>query len=339
MKQITLVTDAWYPQINGVSRTLAQTTQHLQRRGFEVTLIEPSMFRTVPCPTYTEIPLSWNVWRIGKMINKSSPDYLHISTEGPLGVAAKLWADRRALRYTTSYHTNYPIYLVDYFGGGLAVGYKAMRWFHKKAAAVLVNTDSMKCLLTEHHFDNLVVWGRGVDTDLFTPQGRVPDLMAELPRPILLNVGRVAVEKNLPAFYTMTYPGSKVQVGDGPFLESYKRQYPNVHFVGAKSGEELAAYYRAANVFVFPSVSDTYGLVMLESIASGVPVAAYPVNGPKDVVIDGVTGSLDHDLNNAVSRAMGLRCDRLREWALTKSWDACTTSFIDYLVPLNQTAQ
>ena len=334
MKRITLVTDAFSPQINGVVRTLEQTIIQLQAKGFEISLIEPNMFKTVPCPTYPEIPLSWNIWKTGKMIQESHPDYLHIFTEGPLGLAAKIWADRRRIHYTTSYHTRYPEYLVDYFGGGLSLGYKAIKWFHGRAQAIMVNTESMVDLLENNGVKNrLVVWGRGVDTDLFTPEGDIPELFKNLPHPILLNVGRVAVEKNLPEFYKLPLIGSKVQVGSGPMLAEYQKLYPEVHFVGAKSGAELASYYRGADVFVFPSMSDTYGLVMLESIACGVPVAAYPIDGPKDVLTE-VVGAMDNDLMIAVEKALMINRKPLRAWSINKSWSTCTDDFISYLTPI-----
>ena len=333
--KIVIVTDAWHDQVNGVVRTLDQTAHHLRLKGFDVTVIEPSMFRTFPCPTYKEIPLSWNIWRVGKMIERVDPKYIHISTEGPLGLAAKLWADRRHIPYTTGYHTRYPEYILNYFGFGLSVGYTAIKWFHKRSKSVMVNTSSMKELLQEHGLNNTSIWDRGVDTDLFRPDGEVPLLYKTLTRPILLNVGRVAVEKNLPAFYEMPFRGSKVQVGGGPMLDIYKQQYPNVCFVGGpKSGEELASYYRGADLFIFPSKTDTYGLVMLESIASGVPVAGFPVDGPKDVIIDGLTGSLNDDLAIAARSALRMRHNDLRGWAMTKSWMACTETFIASLVAI-----
>ncbi len=330
--KITIVTDAWHPQINGVVRTLEHTAHHLRLKGFDVSIIEPSMFCTIPCPTYPEIKLSLNIWKVGKMIRETKPDYLHISTEGPLGFAAKRWADKRSIPYTTAYHTRYPEYLLEHYGGGLSLGYKVIKWFHGRAKSVMVNTESMKQLLTSHAIANLSVWDRGVDADLFHPDGDTPQLFKRLPRPIVLNVGRVSVEKNLPAFYDLHLQGSKVQVGSGPMLATYKEEYPDVHFVGPKIGEELATYYRGADVFAFPSKSDTYGLVMLESLACGVPVAAFPVDGPKDVIIDGQTGILDDNLAAAIRKAFKLRHNDIRSWAMTKSWEACTEAFIANLV-------
>lgn len=334
MKKLALVTDAWAPQINGVVRTLQKTVECLNDQGIDVSVIEPSAFKTVPCPTYPEIPLGWDIWKVGKLIKQTNPDYLHISTEGPLGLGAKLWADRHHIPYTTSYHTKYPEYFYEYFHFGRDTGYRVMRWFHKKSKAVLVNTESMRMLLAEHGMDNLKIWDRGVDTELFRPDGPVPVLYAQLPKPIVLNVGRVSIEKNLTALYETPVQGSIVQVGGGPMLETYKKLYPHVHFVGPKSGEELASWYRGADVFAFPSLSDTYGLVMLESIASGVPVAAFPVDGPKDVVQQGFTGALDNVFKEAIKAAATLKQNDLRGWAMTKSWHECTKAFADSLVQI-----
>jgi glycosyltransferase involved in cell wall biosynthesis len=278
--------------------------------------------------------VSWNVWKIGKLIKESKPDYLHLATEGTLGLAAKLWADWHAIPYTTSYNTRFPEYFVEYFGCGLSLGYRAITWFHRKSRTVMVNTPTMAELLATYSLTNIALWGRGVDTDLFTPIGPIADCLDGLRRPILMNVGRVAIEKNLPAFYALH--GTKVQVGSGPMLDEYRQSYPDVHFVGAKTGEELASYYRGADVFVFPSLSDTYGLVMLESIASGVPVAAYPADGPRDVLAPCV-GSMHGDLRMAVQQALRLTDkQRLYTWALDKSWSACTDTFISHLAPIRR---
>ncbi len=328
--KIVIVTDAFDPQIKGVVRTINETVKHLIFNGFEIVIIEPNMFKTIKCPTYPEIPLSWNIWHIGSMIEKSKPDFLHIFTEGPLGLGAKIWADRNKVSYTTSYHTRYPEYFMDHFGTGLNFGYQAIKWFHKRSKCVMVNTQSMYDCLSRHKIKNLSIWSRGVDTDLFNPDGAVNDIFNRLERPILLNVGRISIEKNLPNFYKLK--GTKIQVGNGPLYEEYKAKYRDVIFVGAKSGEELASFYRGADVFVFPSMTDTYGLVMLESISSGVPVAAYPVNGPIDVLTDEV-GCMDNDLNNAVQNALCMTDKEiLREWAMKKSWSTCTKDFMSYLV-------
>ena len=333
--RLTIVTDTYHPSINGVVRTLDTTVRLLQARGHNVTVLHPALFHTCGLPRYPEIRLAIDPWRIGAQIEQSAPDCLHIAVEGTLGFAAKLWADRRGYAYTTSYHTQFPEYLAAHYGTGLRLGYHVLRWFHRRSAAVMANTPSMAAQLAQRGFDNLVLWGRGVDTDAFTPEGDLDPLLASLPRPLWLNVGRVSAEKNLPVFYETCCEGSKVQVGDGPMLAHYRRAYPHVTFVGAKVGAALAACYRTADCFVFPSRTDTFGLVMLEAIASGVPVAAYPVTGPIDVITERVNGVLHDDLATAMAGALTLT-DRaaLRASALARSWQACTDQFEQCLVPL-----
>lgn len=333
--RLTIVTDAWGPsQINGVVRTLETTVDLLRRRGEIVTVIHPGLFHTFALPRYPEIRVARNAWKVGRLIRDSAPDYLHIAVEGSLGFTAKLWADRRGYKYTTAFHTRFPEYLLEHYRVRLKTGYGLLRWFHSRSAAVMVNTPSMRRQLTEENFDNLVAWGRGVDTDLFRPDGLFNSQMFALPRPLLLNVGRVSIEKNLPAFYEVDVVGTKVQVGAGPMLANYRERYPDVVFLGTKVGSELAACYRTADVFVFPSLTDTYGLVMLEAIASGVPVAAYPVPGPNDVVF-GMDGVLNDDLGQAIRAALAA-CDTaaLRASALRRGWDACTDQFAANLVSI-----
>jgi glycosyltransferase involved in cell wall biosynthesis len=338
--RLTLVTDAYTGQINGVVRTLETTVRLLTARGHSVTVLHPQLFKTIALPSYQEIRIARNPWKLGTMIEQSTPDSLHIAVEGSLGLAAKLWAGRRDYHYTTSYHTRFPEYIEAHYGAGLDVSYRVMRAFHRHSSAVLANTQTMLDELRARKFRNLMLWGRGVDALSFCPDGPLDAIMAALPRPLLLNVGRVSTEKNLPAFYTLPNPGTphggtKVQIGDGPMLASYRRAYPDVVFLGARSGAALAACYRAADVFVFPSLTDTFGLVMLESIASGVPVAAYPVAGPNDVITDGLDGALDADLGRAVTRALRITdTASLRASALRRDWEVCTSQFERCLVPL-----
>lgn len=335
--RITFVTDAAAPQINGVVTTLDKTTRLLAERGHIISLVTPNDFTTIPLLGYNEIKIACDVWKTGKRIERTNPDSLHIVTEGPLGFSARLWAVKHGVVFTTSYHTRFPEYIEDRLGFGAQFCYRALRWFHNRSAAMMVNTKCMEDLLADRGFKNICHWGRGVDTDLYQPVGPIPELYNSLPRPIMLNVGRLAIEKNLPEFYELKLPGSFVQVGSGPALPAFQKKYPHVHFIGSKTGEELASYYRGADVFVFPSMSDTLGLVMLESIASGVPVAAMNVVGPKDVVIDGFTGCLG-PLNTAIPMALDLRQgdfkDHLRAWALTQSWEACTDEFESMLVKI-----
>ena len=305
-KRILIITDAWHPQINGVVTTLSGLSTELGNRGHVVGVIEPSQFRTMALPVYKEIRIVINPWKVAKLIKEFKPDHVHIATEGPLGVAARLYMANRKLRYTTSYHTNFPEFIKEFTGLPARWFYPAIRWFHKSAEAILVTTPSMKTHLESKGFKNLIVWNRAVDTTLFSPAKAQP-LHEDLARPIMINVGRVSPEKNLDAFLSLDLPGTKVIVGSGPELETLSKQYPEVVFVGPKKGEELAAYFASADVFVFPSLTDTFGLVMIESLASGVPVAAYPVTGPVDVITNQNIGCLDSDLSVAITTALQFR--------------------------------
>ena len=320
-----IVTDAWFPQTNGVVSTLAQTAAWLGRFGHEVRIINPSDFHSVACPTYPEIRLSILPYRkVKRSILEFSPQALHIATEGPLGLCARRFCVRRGVPFTTSYHTQFPQYLRARFPIPLKLSYRALRWFHGAAARCMVSTASVRDDLAAHRFRNLATWRRGVDTGLFKPCGK--DFLA-LPRPIAAYVGRVAVEKNIDAFLKMDWTGSKVVIGDGPERARLAKQYPNALFLGYHFGEDLARHLAAADVMVFPSRTDTFGLVNLEAMACGVPVAAYPVTGPIDVIEDGVTGCLDPDLAAAARRALKIDPNACREHALKSGWDVCSREF------------
>lgn len=329
--RIALVTDAWLPQTNGVVKTLSMTVEQLRAFGHTVEVIEPGGFRTIPCPTYPEIRLAWRPCeRVRQRLATFAPDAVHIATEGPLGLAARRWCLRRDMPFTTSYHTQFPEYLRSRAPIPLALSYGALRRFHAAAAHTLVATPMLQRQLEAHGFTRLVRWTRGVDTALFRPQ---PEVQVELPlpRPMAVYVGRVAVEKNLSAFLDLDLPGSKLIIGDGPARAELEMKYPSAHFLGYRYGEDLARHLAAADVFVFPSRTDTFGLVLLEAMACGVPVAAYPVTGPIDIVAEGVTGALDEDLAAAVTRA--LRADRqaCRAFALRHTWAAATQQFLGHL--------
>lgn len=323
--KIVIVTDAWEPQVNGVVRTLTKTRDHLIKQGNEVVMLTPEGHRTIPCPSYPSIRLALFPGRkIARELESIKPDAIHIATEGPLGIAARRWCIRNRFKFTTSYHTQFPEYLRLRFPIPLSWSYAWFRRFHDKAVHTLVPTASQKQRLEQHGFSHVFVWGRGVDTDIFTPENAQKP---SLPRPISLNMGRVAIEKNIEAYLDLDLPGSKIVVGDGPDLESLKLRYPNVLFTGAKVGKELAAWVACADVFVFPSKTDTFGLVLLEAMACGVPVAAFPVTGPKDVIQHGITGYLDDDLKTAVLKAIELDSTACVNFAKQRSWDACTTTF------------
>jgi glycosyltransferase involved in cell wall biosynthesis len=329
--RILIVTDAWTPQINGVVRTLTRTRQELEGLGHDVRIISPDLFKNLPCPTYPEIRLAVLPGRrLPHMIDAFQPCAIHISTEGPLGQAARRYCLKRRLPFTTAYHTRFPEYIQARTKIPVGATYRLMRRFHRPASGVMVATRSMERELAGRGFRNLRRWSRGVDTELFRPRDKH---LLDLPRPIHLYVGRVAVEKNIEDFLRLELAGSKVVVGDGPQLPDLRRKYPETRFVGAKVGKDLAAHYAAADVFVFPSRTDTFGLVLLEALASGVPVAAYPVPGPLDIIDGTGVGVLDVDLAVAARQAIAISPERCREIALQYSWRASAEQFVHNLQP------
>lgn len=331
--KILLATDAWPPQVNGVVRTLTELCRELRGLGHMVVTLHPGLFRTVPCPFYPEIRLALSgAGRVGNIIEAAAPDAVHIATEGPIGIAARRWCMRRAYPFTTAYHTRLPEYIAQRRVAPSRLVYALLRRFHAPAQAVMVASDAIRRELAARGFANLVDWGRGVDPELFNP-GRRDDGRLELPRPIFLSVGRIAPEKNLTAFLTLDLPGSKVVVGDGPALADLRRQFPQAHFLGRRENGELASLYASADVFVFPSRTDTFGLVMLEALASGLPVAAYPVAGPLDVIGDSSAGVLDRDLRVAALACLAIPRERCRAHALTFTWKASATRFLTNLRP------
>ena len=333
--RLALVTDAWFPQVNGVVRTLSTTVERLRAGGHEVTVISPDGFRTIPCPSYPEIRLALGAGRvIGGRLAALDPDAIHVATEGPLGLAARRWCLRNARRFTTAYHTQFPEYLRARLPVPLPAGYALMKWFHGAATRTLVATPSLRVRLEGRGFRNLATWSRGVDGDLFRPRDKG---FLNLRRPIWLYFGRVAVEKGIGEFLRLDLPGTKLIVGDGPARPALARQHPDAVFTGPRHGEDLARHVAACDVFVFPSRTDTFGLVLLEAMACGVPVAAYPVTGPVDVVVPGVTGFLDENLRAAAMAALDLEPAACRDHALKYSWDACTQQFVDSLVPARST--
>lgn len=339
--RIVIVSDAWTPQINGVVRTLRMTCKALSDMGHAVQMITPDLFRSLPCPTYPEIRLALGAGRrMARLLQEAEADAIHISTEGPLGMAARAWCLQRNIGFTTAWHTNFPDYVALRTGVPASLLYKAMRRFHAPSLGVMVATDSVAAQLRARGISNIRRWSRGVDLESFHPD---PAHRAGT-APRLLYVGRIAVEKNIEAFLSLGIAGEKRVVGEGPAREGLRRRHPDAVFTGALSGEALRAEYAAADVFVFPSRTDTFGLVMLEALACGTPVAAFPVQGPLDVIgrdgrgirggADPVIGCLDDDLETAVRGALMARRADCRRYALHFGWAACSRQFVENLAPL-----
>jgi glycosyltransferase involved in cell wall biosynthesis len=337
--RILLATDAWEPQVNGVVRTLTRIVAELREMGDEVEVISPDQFPTFPLPTYPEIKLAVGAYeKVQELFKSFEPEAIHIATEGPIGLAARRICLEWKLPFTTSYHTRFPEYVSARLPVPLAAGYAYMKWFHKPSGRLMVATPTLRNELASHGFRNLSQWSRGVDTDVFkplTPGDR--DVYRGLRRPVFLNVGRVAVEKNIEAFVSLELPGTKVVVGDGPQREELSARYPEVVFAGAKFGAELSAYFAGADVFVFPSLTDTFGLVLLEAMASGTPVAAFSAPGPIDLIPGSGAGVLAPDQTSGLREA-ALAClelDRraVRAFALQFSWPACAEEFRRNLQP------
>ena len=328
IKTILIITDNLKEQINGVVTTYKNIEACAVRDGYNVVVLDPGWFRYIDCPGYNEVKIAYPR-NLGKKIEEIRPDYIHIATEGPLGLWARAYLSLAGIRHNTAYHTKFPEGLKKLFGIPESLTWRFVRWFHKHSGKVLTTTDSMVRELQAHGFDGEVIsWTRGVDRDIFTP-----NLRKELPAKYLLCVSRVSKEKNLEDFFELDYPGyQKIMVGDGPMLETYKKKYPDVTFTGFKTGADLARYYANAEVFVFPSRWETFGIVMIEAMACGTPVAAYPCQGPEDVVDQGVTGFLEEDLSTAVHRCLGLDRNKVVTSSQRWSWDRAWEIFRDNLV-------
>jgi glycosyltransferase involved in cell wall biosynthesis len=330
--RILVATDAWHPQVNGVVRTLTSLARSASGLGAEIDFLTPDGFPSLGVPTYPGLRMALpNRREIARRIEAASPDAIHIATEGPIGWAARAYCRRRKLAFTTSYTTRFPEYIAVRSIIPAALCYAVLRHFHAAAAMTMVATSSLKQELSARGFRKLGTWTRGVDTDLFRP-----DHPAELalPRPIFMTVGRVAVEKNLEAFLALDLPGSKVVIGDGPQKAALEHRYPKARFLGEKTGRDLTSHLAAADVFVFPSLTDTFGVVQLEALACGTPVAAFPVTGPLDVIADYPVGALDTDLRSACIRALGMSRESCRSFALERSWENSARQFIGNLTAL-----
>jgi glycosyltransferase involved in cell wall biosynthesis len=337
--RILLATDAWEPQVNGVVRTLTRTIAELRAMGHEIEVISPDQFRTVPLPTYSEIRLAIGAYAGAQEKFKSfEPEAIHIATEGPIGLAARRICLEWKLPFTTSYHTRFPEYISARVPVPLSAGYAYMRWFHGPSGRIMVATPTMRKELEDHGFRNISPWSRGVDLEMFDPRRPGdPDVFAGLPRPIFLNVGRVAVEKNIEAFAKLDLPGTKVVVGDGPQRAELEKRYPEVVFAGAKFGADLAAHFACADVFCFPSLTDTFGLVILEAMATGTPVAAFSAPGPIDIIPGSDAGALapgqKDGLREACLACLDLDRRTVRAFAERYSWRSCAEEFFHNLQP------
>ncbi len=335
MARILIATDAWHPQVNGVVRTLDMTARVLRADGHAVEVIEPSAFATFPAPFYPEIAVSVPMpGKVYDRVRRFRPDYVHISTEGPIGVAVRHFCMLAGWKFNTSYHTRFPEYLHEYAKVPEALPYAYLKWFHGSSSALKVATPSLEKELISRGFKAPIRrWSRGVDLSLFRPQPKI--VKPEWPSPVLLYVGRVSKEKGIEDFLALPTAGTKVVVGDGPARADLERRFPEAKFLGFRKGEELAECYAAADVFVFPSKTDTFGIVLIEALACGVPVAAYPVTGPVDIVTDDRCGALDENLGVAVDRALrtGDRAACAAE-GRKYTWENCTRQFLSSLVPV-----
>jgi glycosyltransferase involved in cell wall biosynthesis len=330
--RILIATDAWHPQVNGVVRTLTSLARSAARLDAQIDFLTPEGFASFAVPTYPGLRIAWpNRREIARRVEAAAPDAIHIATEGPVGWAVRAYCIRRKLAFTTSYTTRFPEYIAVRSIIPADVSYAVLRRFHAAAAMTMVATASLRQELSLRGFRKLGAWTRGVDTELFRPDDPAE---LDLPRPVFMTVGRVAVEKNLEAFLALDLPGSKVVIGDGPQRTELERRYPDASFLGEKTGRELSAHFAAADVFVFPSLTDTFGVVQLEALACGTPVAAFPVTGPLDVIADHPVGALDADLRSACMRALGVARQACRAFALERSWENSARQFIGNLSAL-----
>lgn len=333
MKKILLIYDNLPDQINGVVTTFKNLTRVAQHDGYQIISIDPRYFSHCDCPGYPEIKLSWPQG-LGQMITQANPDHIHIATEGPIGLAARIWCDLNYYDYNTSYHTKFPEFLHKIYRVPMFLTYAYLRWFHKHSGRVLTTTNTMVNELRSHGFcGHLVPWSRGVDRSIFHPGLRGETIAG---RPILVCVSRISREKGLDDFCQLDWPGStKLLVGDGPYLAELEEKYSDqVIFVGSKTGTSLAGYYANADVFIFPSRNDTFGVVNIESMACGTPVAAYPVPGPIDIIEPGINGAMDHDLKLAAQACLSLSRESVLASSEKWTWERCWKIFQQNLVPV-----
>ncbi|MCB0343580.1 MAG: glycosyltransferase family 1 protein [Bdellovibrionales bacterium] len=332
MPKLLIATDAWKPQINGVVRTLTNTISWLENAGYTVEVIHPNLFRNVPCPFYSEIQLALPApGRIRKIVEKFEPDHIHIATEGPIGLQLRRLCVKRGWNFTTSFHTRFPEYLQHLAKIPQNWTWPLFRWFHGASSKIMAPSQSFADKLKQLGFNNVDIWSRGIDLGQFAPREKN---YPKTDRPILMYIGRISKEKNVEAFLAAEAPGTKYLVGDGPIKKQLEKKYPDAKFLGYKTGEDLAQAYANADVFVFPSLTDTFGNVILEALASGVPVAAFPATGPIDILVEPQYGCCDEDLSAAIKRALDKGDPQACvEYARTYTWENASKQFAGYLVP------
>lgn len=336
MKRVLIVTDAWYPQVNGVVTVLAKMSAILEDRGYEVNRITPEGFISLPLPFYPEIQLALFPRRkVARIIRHFNPDAIHIATEGPLGLAARRYCLRHSIPFTTSYHTHFQLHIEARMGGMLTSGVNAwLRWFHRPAVHTMVATQSLKHILDNIKFEHIEIWPLGVDTSLFVRTNQTP--IDDLTKPVFVYFGRLAAEKNVEEFLRLDLPGSLLVIGDGPDRPRLEKKYgASARFVGYKRGQELVDYLSGCDVFVFPSTTETFGLVIVEALALGIPVAAHNVMGPRDIITEGKDGYLDSDLREAALKCLTLSPDDCRAKASQYSWEHSADAFLSHLVYLH----
>jgi glycosyltransferase involved in cell wall biosynthesis len=325
--RVLVATDAWHPQINGVVRSLENVAREAPALGAEIVFLTPDMFRTLPMPSYPEIRLALaSTAAVRRRIALVAPDFVHIATEGPVGLAVRRVCLADGISFTTSYHTRFPEYLAARLPVPIGWSYAALRRFHNAGAGIMVSTATLERELADKGFRGLMRWSRGVDPGLFRPRPQAP---AAFPGPVFLYVGRVAVDKSIDRFLALDLPGTKVVVGDGPARAGLEAAFPTAYFLGSLTGEALAQVYAGADVFVFPSATDTFGIVLLEALASGLPIAALPVSGPMDVIGSSGCGVLDEDLGRAALAALDIPRERCRAFGLSFTWEASARQFLD----------
>ena len=331
--KIVIITDAWKPQVNGVVNSLSKIAEGLTQKGHNVEIIGPNQFKTIACPTYPSIRLAlFSKKKLKKLLFKIKPESIHIATEGPLGLAGRKICIQNKWRFTTSYHTRFPEYIKARIPIPLWLTYKFLKNFHSAAHKTLVPTISIKKMLESRGFKNIDIWSRGVDQNIFKPAKKKEE--SSYTKPVMVYVGRVSVEKNIEDFLKININGSKIIIGDGPDLRKLKHKYKNVIFLGEKFGKELANIVASSDVFVFPSLTDTFGIVLIEALACGIPVAAYPVSGPIDIIENGVNGSLNRDLETAIKDALKISKEECIKKAKQYTWQSSTNQFESSLTPI-----